>query len=216
MNRLIQTTFKKTIAPRAASSKRFFSSSSRTLFPVKRVDAVEAVAVYQEQTGYGKPAVKHDDHGHGHGHDHGHAKEVHHHEPTAVFVDLRSAADAKNFVFKGFVHVPFSELSNKMTAIPSGKDVYLLDTTGMYSEQAADLLSRSGYNSVNVIDGGVLRWVSASGTLKPEVPELQAALELPLSMLESADKSDTVLKSASEKRGLRVGDKELKQMLADM
>lgn len=35
---------------------------------VKRVDAVEAVAVYQEQTGYGKPAVKHDDHGHGHGH----------------------------------------------------------------------------------------------------------------------------------------------------
>lgn len=62
----------------------------------------------------------------------------------------------------------------------------------------------------------MLRWVSASGTLKPEVPELQAALELPLSMLESADKSDTVLKSASEKRGLRVGDKELKQMLADM
>jgi hypothetical protein len=64
--------------------------------------------------------------------------------------------------------------------------------------------------------GGVLRWVSASGALKPEVPELQAALELPLSMLESADKSDTVLKSASEKRGLRVSDKELKQMLADM
>ncbi len=85
--------------------------------------------------------------------DHGHAKEVHHHEPTAVFVDLRSAVETKNFVFKGFVQVPFSELSTKMSAIPSGKDVYLLDTTGMYSEQAADLLSRSGYNSVNVIDG---------------------------------------------------------------
>lgn len=70
--------------------------------------------------------------------------------------------------------------------------------------------------STNRVTGGVLRWVSASGTLKPEVPELQAALELPLSMLESADKSDTVLKSASEKRGLKVSDKELKQMLADM
>jgi rhodanese-related sulfurtransferase len=215
MNRLIQTTLKKTVAP-SASSKRFFSSSAKALFPVKRVDAAEAVAVYQEQTGYGKPAVKHDDHGHGHGHDHGHAKEVHHPEPTAVFVDLRSAVDTKNFVFQGFVNVPFSELSTKMSTIPSGKDVYLLDTTGMESEQAAELLTRSGYNSVHVVDGGVLRWVSASGALKPEVPELQAALELPLSMLESADKSDTVLKSASEKRGLRVSDKELKQMLADM
>jgi len=150
---------------------------------VKRVDAAEAVAVYQQETGFGKPAVKHDDHGHGHGHgkyfyqclrsnqkkkqsegggvikieylfvDHGHAKEVHHHEPTAVFVDVRSAADAKNFVFKGFMHVPLSELNEKMSTIPTGKDIYLMDTTGLFSEQAAELLSRSGYNSVNVIDG---------------------------------------------------------------
>lgn len=58
--------------------------------------------------------------------------------------------------------------------------------------------------------------MNSSGTLKPEVPELQSVLELPLSMLESADKTDTVLKTASEKRGLRVGEKELRQMLADM
>jgi hypothetical protein len=33
MNRLIQTTLKKTVAP-SASSKRFFSSSAKALFPV--------------------------------------------------------------------------------------------------------------------------------------------------------------------------------------
>lgn len=51
------------------------------------------------------------------------------------------------------MNVPFSELSTKMSTIPSGKDVYLLDTTGMESEQAAELLTRSGYNSVHVVDG---------------------------------------------------------------
>lgn len=70
-----------------------------------------------------------------------------------MFVDLRAAADTKSFVFKGFVQVPFNELSSKLSSIPTGKDVYLLDTTGMYSEQAAELLARSGYNSVNVVDG---------------------------------------------------------------
>ena len=65
------------------------------------------------------------------------------------------------------VHLPLSELVDRVTEVPDDRDVYVICKVGGRSEQAVRYLNQSGRTTVNV-SGGMLAWHAAG---KPMVSE---------------------------------------------
>jgi rhodanese-related sulfurtransferase len=68
------------------------------------------------------------------------------------------------------LHIPMSELAQRLKELPSDKDVYVVCRTGGRSARVTAYLNGNGWDAVN-IDGGMQSWHAAG---KPLVSAEQA------------------------------------------
>jgi rhodanese-related sulfurtransferase len=73
-----------------------------------------------------------------------------------ILIDVREPSEVKQGKVKGSVNIPLGQLASRISEIPKEKSVYLYCRSGMRSKQAAKILLRSGYNSVQHLRGGIL------------------------------------------------------------
>jgi rhodanese-related sulfurtransferase len=76
--------------------------------------------------------------------------------PRATLVDVRSHEEHATAHVPGSLNIPLEELRSRLADLPGGT-LYLLCGSGKRSSQAAALLSRRGYDVVNVA-GGITEW----------------------------------------------------------
>src|SRR5690242_14610105 len=72
----------------------------------------------------------------------------------ASFIDVRPLSVNKAWA-EGFTRMPYSDLESTYTKVAQDKPLYIMDTTGFYSEKAARFFESKGYRDVNVIEGNV-------------------------------------------------------------
>jgi rhodanese-related sulfurtransferase len=79
---------------------------------------------------------------------------------SAFVVDVREHAEWKTGHIQGAVHIPLSQLSNRLTQLPSGKTIVTVCRSGHRSALAARTLTRAGHDVLN-LRGGMNAWVRA-------------------------------------------------------
>lgn len=72
-------------------------------------------------------------------------------------LDVRHDHEFKAGRIEGALHIPLSELSDRLEEIDPGVPVLTVCRTGSRSARAAALLNESGYQAQN-LDGGMLAW----------------------------------------------------------
>ena len=81
-------------------------------------------------------------------------------EGEAVLVDLRLDREksGREFKVKTVVRLPFPELTEKLSTLPRDRPLIFGDSVGVNSKEAARLLLERGYESVAVLNGGMIDW----------------------------------------------------------
>ncbi|KQX61800.1 rhodanese-like domain-containing protein [Angustibacter sp. Root456] len=80
--------------------------------------------------------------------------------PGAALVDVREHDEYAAGHVDGAVHVPLSEVPQRMSELPAGEPLYVMCRSGNRSGRAAAWLNAQGIESVNVA-GGMLAWAAA-------------------------------------------------------
>jgi rhodanese-related sulfurtransferase len=99
-------------------------------------------------------------------------------DAAAVFLlDVRSDSSFKHISrddkenalgsLAGTINIPLETLENKLSAIPSNKEIVITDIYGHDAAAAAKLLIKNGYKNVSVLIEGVDRWISMNETTVP-------------------------------------------------
>jgi hydroxyacylglutathione hydrolase len=78
-----------------------------------------------------------------------------------VVVDVRTAGERAHKQIAGSVHIPLSQLIERLAEIPPGRPVLVHCAGGYRSAIAASLLQRHGREDVGEIAGGVTAWEAA-------------------------------------------------------
>lgn len=86
----------------------------------------------------------------------------------AALVDLRSdeLVEMKAFGVPAIYHIPHRTLAACLSELPKDRLLVLADTSGVYTKDAARLLSGSGFTQVACLDGGMLAWEEAGMPLE--------------------------------------------------
>src|SRR5689334_8591397 len=85
--------------------------------------------------------------------------------PDGLFVvDVREPVEWAHGRIDGSVHIPMSELVERIEELPHDQQVLVVCKVGGRSAQVTQYLVRSGYEAVN-LDGGLLEWAAAGRTL---------------------------------------------------
>jgi rhodanese-related sulfurtransferase len=79
----------------------------------------------------------------------------------AVLLDVREKADVKALAFDvpEWIHLPFSELTQRWPELPTDRDVLVVCQNGTQSTAAAEFLQRMGFSRVKPMRGGMLLWL---------------------------------------------------------
>jgi len=94
--------------------------------------------------------------------------------PDAVLLDVREDDEWAAGHAPGAVHVPMTQLADRLDDIPDGSPVYVICRSGGRSARATAYLNQQGWDSVNV-SGGMGSWaragrpMEADGDAAPEV-----------------------------------------------
>jgi|SRR5689334_5000627 len=85
--------------------------------------------------------------------------------PEGLFVvDVREPVEWAHGRIDGSVHIPMSEIVERIGEIPNGGQVLVVCKVGARSARVAEYLVQSGYEAFN-LDGGLLDWVGAGRPL---------------------------------------------------
>jgi len=85
--------------------------------------------------------------------------------PSGLFVvDVREPVEWAHGRIEGSVHIPMSELVDRIAEIPNESQVLVVCKVGARSARVAGYLVQSGYEAFN-LDGGLLDWVGAGRPL---------------------------------------------------
>jgi len=85
--------------------------------------------------------------------------------PEGLFVvDVREPIEWAHGRIDGSVHIPMSELVERIAEIPNDQQVLVVCKVGGRSAQVTQYLAQSGYEAVN-LDGGLLEWAAAGRPL---------------------------------------------------
>lgn len=79
-------------------------------------------------------------------------------EQGALVVDVRETWELEQIRITDAVHIPLMELPRRMHELPRDRTLVMLCRSGGRSQQAARLLSASGYDDVLNLQGGILGW----------------------------------------------------------
>lgn len=77
-------------------------------------------------------------------------------ETNAVFIDVRERNEVANGVIKGALHIPLSELRERIDEIPKDVPVYVYCRSGQRSYNAVMALQHHGYDNVYNVSGSFL------------------------------------------------------------
>jgi rhodanese-related sulfurtransferase len=80
---------------------------------------------------------------------------------AATFVDVREADEWDEGHIPGAIHVPLSELPERVTELPVDRDLILVCHSGGRSYAATEFLVRHGFSRAANLDGGMLAWDAA-------------------------------------------------------
>jgi rhodanese-related sulfurtransferase len=86
----------------------------------------------------------------------------------AVAVDVREPDEWDAGHLEGSVHVPLSELAQRLGELPEDAPILFVCRTGSRSDLAAHALARTGRSDLLNLAGGLRAWVSEGGQLAPE------------------------------------------------
>ena len=81
-----------------------------------------------------------------------------------LVVDVREPMEWTHGRIDGSVHIPMSELVERVGEIPNENQVLVVCKVGARSARVAGYLVQSGYEAFN-LDGGLLDWVAAGRPL---------------------------------------------------
>ena len=84
--------------------------------------------------------------------------------PDAVLLDVREDDEWAAGRAPGAVHVPMTQLAERLEEIPDGDPVYVICRSGGRSARVTAYLNSQGWDSVNVA-GGMGRWAAAGKQL---------------------------------------------------
>jgi len=98
-------------------------------------------------------------------------------EQRGIFLDVRAPVAVQQFSAPGFINIPHYSIAEKLSTLNKYEAIYILDTSGFYSERVGDLLDSNKFADVRLIDGGLLNWVFSGGPLTSELPDVKAKLE---------------------------------------
>lgn len=80
---------------------------------------------------------------------------------AGILVDVRERDEANTSVdVKQLYKVPFSELEQRLSELPTNRTVVFLSRVGNKSTDAARLLLKKGFSDVAVMEGGLTAWES--------------------------------------------------------
>ncbi|MGN6610355.1 MAG: rhodanese-like domain-containing protein [Angustibacter sp.] len=88
--------------------------------------------------------------------------------PDAALVDVREHDEFAAGHVDGAVHVPLSEVPQRMSELPDGEPLYVMCRSGNRSGRATAWLNAQGVESVNVA-GGMLAWAAAGKPMTSSV-----------------------------------------------
>ena len=86
----------------------------------------------------------------------------------AVLLDVREQAEVQALAFDvpEWIHLPFSELTQRWHELPSDRDVLVVCQNGNKSAEAAQFLQRMGMSRVKPVRGGILLWMQKGYPVK--------------------------------------------------
>jgi rhodanese-related sulfurtransferase len=77
-----------------------------------------------------------------------------------TLIDVREADEYVEAHVPGAIHLPLSELGDRLHEVPAGEPVLLICKSGARSMRAAEVLAQRGHDVTNVA-GGTSGWVAS-------------------------------------------------------
>lgn len=86
----------------------------------------------------------------------------------AVLLDVRKKTEVQALAFDvpEWIHLPFSELTQRWHELPTYRDVLVVCQNGTQSAEAARYLQRMGLSRVKPVRGGLLLWMQKGYPVK--------------------------------------------------
>lgn len=78
----------------------------------------------------------------------------------AVLIDVRESHEYRSGHAPGAKHISVQVIERRLGEIPKERQIVVMCQSGMRSQRAADILSRNGYQVLNV-SGGMIGWQRA-------------------------------------------------------
>jgi adenylyltransferase/sulfurtransferase len=85
-------------------------------------------------------------------------------EPVTI-LDVREAHETSGGIIEGALRIPLGQLESRWEELKQADEVVCYCALGARSLQAAGLLRSKGVDNATSMDGGVLAWQEAGGTL---------------------------------------------------
>lgn len=74
------------------------------------------------------------------------------------FVDVRTAQEFRGKHVAPFRNIPLNEISKRSSDLDKNREVVLICATGIRSAQAAKVLKKQGFETINNVKGGLSAW----------------------------------------------------------
>lgn len=78
-----------------------------------------------------------------------------------VVLDVREQWEYDEGHIPGVTLIPMGEISNRLSEIPTDKEVIVTCRSGNRSGQVTDFLRQQGFDNVHNMDGGIVAWQAA-------------------------------------------------------
>lgn len=78
----------------------------------------------------------------------------------AMLIDVRESSEYRSGHAPGARHIPVQVIERRLGEIPKERQIVVMCQSGMRSQRAAEILSRNGYQVLNV-SGGIIGWQRA-------------------------------------------------------
>lgn len=82
-------------------------------------------------------------------------------DPDVYLLDVREVYEYNEGHIPGITLLPLGELPNRLSEIPTDKQVIVTCRSGNRSQQAVNFLLDQGFDNVHNMDGGILAWEAA-------------------------------------------------------
>ncbi|MEY4961777.1 MAG: hypothetical protein RLZZ249_474 [Actinomycetota bacterium] len=78
----------------------------------------------------------------------------------AMLIDVRESSEYRSGHAPGAKHISVQVIERRLGEIPKERQIVVMCQSGMRSQRAAEILSRNGYQVLNV-SGGIIGWQRA-------------------------------------------------------